>query len=366
MNREDRRDRRSLHAPSAETFHCYHCSRPLTDSVNADGRARELADVAVYLCESCAEKEQRKTDLEQINCYRILRKLGRGWTTVVYEAWHESTGRLVALRRILPDSKGDEWAADLFRHEAMVMQNFVHPHLVRLIDCVLEGEDPYAVHEFMSGGDLYTHALRGPVPLYELSRMLCQILEGLHHMHQNGFIHRDVKPHNMLLTEGGVCKLSDFGLAKEIGKPEVLKTSGPLGPLWFTAPEQLIDFENVEPSADVYSVGVSAYHLLTQKFPISFPSMQETMKAVLKEKASEPFADVMQDDRYRKQIFSEHWKAVKESILKEDRVSIQQYRKDLPSGLANVIDRSVMRNEKQRFKSATEMRDALITCLPES
>lgn len=360
MDHKDRIHCSSSHEPSANNFSCCRCLRPLTDSVNADGRAEELADVALYLCESCAKKEQKKTDIERISCYRILRKLGRGWTTVVYEARHEPTGRLVALRRILPESIKDEWATDLFRHETMLMHDFVHSHIVRLIDYRLEEEDLYAVHEYMPGGDLYTYALTNPVPPHRLSQMICQILEGLDYMHRRGVVHRDVKPHNMLLTESETCKLSDFGLAKKAGSPEVLKMSGPLGPLWFTAPEQIEDFESVNPSADVYSAGVSLYHILAGKFPISFPSMQETMKAVLGEKAPKNLVDAMQDDRYKKQIFSEHWKAVKKSILKEDRVPIQHYREDLPSGLAAIVDKSVMRNEKQRYKSAREMRDALI------
>lgn len=358
MNQDDRIHSSSSHQNTIKKFHCNRCSHPLTDSANTDGRAEELAGVAIYLCESCAKKEQKRTDIEKIDCYQILRKLGRGWTTVVYKARHEPTGRLVALRRILQESMKDEWASNLFQHETLLMQSLVHPYIVRLIDYRLQGDDLYSAHEYMSGGDLHTHALSNPVPPLKLSQMICQILEGLHYLHQKGLIHRDVKPHNMLLKEK-ICKISDFGLAKKINGAEILKTNKPLGPLWYTAPEQIIDFKNVKSSADVYSVGVSFYHILTGKFPIHFPSMQETIKTILGKETSRNLFHALQNDKRKKQIFSEYWRIIKKLILKKERIPVKHYRKDLPFELAKIVDKAVRRNKKERFKTAQEMKNSL-------
>lgn len=348
--------------------YCYTCSCAVTDYADADGRVQELADVALYLCDTCAEKEQKKTDIEKIGEYRILRKLGRGGLTAVYKVWHEPTHRLGALRVILPELIHHEWAKSLFEHEISVIQHLVHPNIVRLLDH--KREEPsyssyssYSVYEYLPGGDLYTYAHSGVDSESAVVRMGCHILEGLDYVHQKGIVHRDIKPHNMFLTEDGTCKLSDFDLAKKRGEPEILKTDHVLGPIGFTAPEQIVTFEEVTPSADVYSVGVSLYYVLTKKFPINFPSVQDTMKALFKGETIKDPLDVLKDDKYKKRIFLEHWKAVRKLILKEDRIPIQYYRKDISSELAKIIDTAVMRDETQRFTSARQMRDALHTCV---
>ncbi len=363
MDQDDRTEYKSPHRSKiAKDFYCCKCSRTVK-TADEDGRAGELADAALYMCPACAEKEQKKSDIKKMGSYKILFKLGRGGATAVYEAWHEPTGRVGALRRILPECTGFDWARALFEHEIKVMQPLVHPHVVRLIDHTLGEEPLYSVYEYLPGGDLHTSAHRGNVHVPELCRMICQVLEGLEYIHQKGLVHRDIKPHNMLLTSDGRCKLGDFNLAKKMGDPEVLKTDKTLGPLGFTSPEQVLNFEKVKPPADVYSAGVSLYYVLTRGFPIKVPSIKETMKALFKENAPRDLVEAMKDERYRKRIFSEHWEVVKKSILKDDRVPIQSYRKDLPSELAEIVDRSVMRDETRRFGSARELRDALAAYL---
>lgn len=338
---------------------CYRCSLDVRERAHSDGRAEELAGAVLYLCEACSEKEQKKPDIQRVGQYRILQKLGRGEMTAVYKAWHEPTCRLTALKKMLPEFADSPWARILFEHEMSVAHKLIHPNIVRLIEHGEERGGHYGVFEYMTGGDLDTYTQMNPVPVAELCTMFCHVLEGLQCVHERGYVHRDVKPQNMLLTQDRIAKISDFALAKKIGEGEVLDPGWSVGPFGFASPEQILHFEKAGPSADVYSVGMSFYYILTRRFPVNFPDLQETIKAVFGEKAPQDSLELMADISTRKRIFSAHWENMKASILKEERVPLQYYRKDVPSGVARVIDKSVARHEEDRFMSADEMRCAL-------
>ena len=337
---------------------CCQCSLNLAEQANSDNRAEELAGSVSYLCEGCAEKEQKNTDIERVGKYRILSKLGRGEITGVYKAWHEPTCRLIALKKMLPEVVHHDWARIIFEHEISIARELIHPKTVRFIDHGGDQENRYCVLEYMGGGDLYTHTRMTSVPVVSLCAMFCHVLKGLAFMHKKGYIHRDVKPQNMLLTQNHILKISDFALAKKIGEDEILDPGWSVGPFAFASPEQILHFEKVLPPSDVYSVGISFYFILTNRFPVNFPDIQETIKTLFGEKQTNTL-ELMADINTKKRILSEHWKNIKKSILGKERVPVQYYREDIPSGLAEVIDKSVARYKKDRFISADEMRCAL-------
>lgn len=327
-------------------FYCHQCQCTVTSFAHADGRAEELANVALYLCDVCAQKEQ-KAEMRKIGEYRILQELGRGGMGVVYEAMHEPTHRLVALKKILPEVAVNDRARKLFQREMSVLQSLTHEYIVQLFDHGNIGEEFYFISEYLPGGALSAYApdnCRDYLCVGEICRIFFQVLEGLDFAHKKGFVHRDIKPQNILLTKDRKGKLSDFGLAKNLNDAGMTRMGEVAGTLVFMSPEQILNYKNVRPPADVYSVGVSLYYMLTGKFPYNFPTQNDVIKAVLRGKA--PKSPIV-------------------LILEEDRIPIQYYRKDLPSELAEVANKSVRKKEKNRFKSAQEMRNALKEALNE-
>lgn len=294
-------EKRKIVSRPTREFYCRICQRNTTEYANADGLAEELADIALYLCDRCVQKEQKRVDIGRIGEYRILQELGRGGMGIVYKAWHEPTRRLVALKKILPESAVDERAKKLFQREMTIMEKLVHRNIVRLIDHGSRGNEFYFISEYLPGGNMFSYvsdAQRSHAPVSEVLRIFCQILEGLDYAHKKGFIHRDVKPHNMLLTEDGNGKLSDFGLSKNLNETGMTRTGEVAGTYLFMAPEQIIDYRNVKPSSDVYSVGVSLYYVLTGKHPYGLLGEERGIRRILKkEKPRGPIAMILEKDR---------------------------------------------------------------------
>ncbi|KYK35160.1 MAG: serine/threonine protein kinase [Theionarchaea archaeon] len=340
--------------------YCYSCSQEVAAHAYADGRAEELADIVLYLCGTCAAQQQKKVDINHIGEYRILEILGRGGMSVVYKAWHEPTCRVVALKRIVPEVAAYKRAQEVFQHEIDVMQDLIHPCIIHLIDHKIAEHQFYFVYEYMSKGDLHSYAHRSNVSTTDICRIFCQILEGLDYVHKKGYVHRDVKLKNMLITEGGKGKLSDFTLAQKLHEPG-MAGSDVKRAIFFLAPEEIRDPKYVNPSADVYAVGVSMYYILSGRSPFHVSKSKKTIENFLKGKKFETPSEMV--SKYGKELESAFFDPIRESILEDDRIPIQHYRKDLPSELACIVDKSVMRNERERFKSAQELRDALMTYL---
>jgi len=358
LQREHRAVEEGTGSAVTRDFYCHRCSCKVTEYAHADGRAEELADVALYLCRTCAAEAQRK-GTETVGEYRILQRLGRGGISVVYKAWHAPTCRLVALKKVVPESSSREGAEEVFQKEVKVMQTLIHPHIVRLIDYRMVEKPYYLVYEYLPNGDLYTYVQKHTVSVTDICRIFCQVLEGLEYMHRKGIVHRDVKPHNILLTLDKKAKLGDFSCVKNLHEDGILK--GDHGGLPFLTPEEILNHDYVKSSTDVYAVGVSLYYILTDTFPFHFASPEEIIKAFLiKKKPKDPIDMVLQ---HKKELESELRRVIGNSILREDRILIQSYRKDIPATLAAIIDKSVAKNEENRFKSAQEMREALVLYL---
>lgn len=336
--------KRSVSHP-VRNYYCFKCEGKVTAYADADGRSEELADIALYLCDNCTSKEQKKVDIKKIGEYRILKELGRGGMGVVYEAWHEPTHRLVALKKMLPEITTDEKSNKIFQREMSVMMDLTHPNIVRLIDQGMIGKEHYFVSEYLLGGDvdnLLTEVYKSPLPIDKACNIICQILDGLEYAHQKGFVHRDIKPMNMLITTDGVAKVCDFGLARnfeEVGQSGITKEGDAAGTILFMAPEQILNYKYVKPPADVYSVGVSLYYILSGKYPFNFSSPYE-----------QKIIEMLEGKKLKDPVLI---------ILEDEPIPIKKKRKDIPSTIAKVVDKSIRKNEKNRFQSAKEMKKAL-------
>jgi serine/threonine-protein kinase len=331
----------------ARKFFCHQCNADVSAVANRDGRAFELADSALYLCDACAIAQQKKVEVSEVRDYLVLEELGRGAMGAVYKAWHGPTGRLVALKKILPESAMDQKALRLFQREIAVMRAIVHPHIVRLFDHGIFEGDPFLICEFVVGGhiDALISEASGALPMANACAIASQILRAFEYAHGKGYIHRDVKPKNILvhdMPEGGVeAKITDFGLAKSFqnaGQSGITKVGESSGTIFFMAPEQITNYRFVKPPADTYSIGVTLYYMLTARYPFDFPSPLEQIRGLLKGKQQKDPVLI---------------------ILEDKPIPIRDRSPDLPKPLAEVVDKAVRKSEQKRFQTAYEFRQAL-------
>jgi serine/threonine-protein kinase len=203
--------------------------------------------------------------------YRIERLLGRGGMGAVYLAHDEVLGELVALKLISAAWAADEKALiDRFKREAAAARKVSSPNVVRIHD--LGEARPgllYLSMEYVPGKTLAeVIAARGLIPIAECKDILCQICAGLGAAHDAGVIHRDLKPHNVLVGERNAVKLIDFGLAKATAADGLTASGMLIGTPHYMSPEQ-IKGQSVSRASDIYSLGALAYHLYTGRPPFS-------------------------------------------------------------------------------------------------
>jgi serine/threonine protein kinase len=264
--------------------------------------------------------------------YRLRKKLGQGAMGVVYLA-EGGDGRPVALKMIRPAVRVRRREVERFLREAAILRELQHPHIVRFREVGEHEGTLYLVMDYVPGPNAAALVKRdGPLALERAVALTCQLLEALEYAHARRFVHRDIKPGNLLVYEEGgreLVKLADFGLARvyQASKFSGLTMTGDIGgtPL-FMAPEQIVNFRDSPPAADQYSAAATLYYLLTGRPTYDAPK-----------------------DLYR--TFA--------MILNEDPVPILRRRPDLPVGLAEVVHRGVRRDPRQRFADVAQMRKML-------
>lgn len=211
--------------------------------------------------------------------YKILRLLGQGGMGTVYLAQHLVMNRLVALKVI-----GKKWldrpeTVTRFRQEIQAAARLCHPHIVMAFDAEQVDNLHYLAMEYIEGIDLSRLLqTRGPLSVMEVCEYVRQAALGLQHAHEQGMVHRDIKPQNLMLTskehpQPGIIKILDFGLArfaKGVETPGVTNPGTMLGTPDFMAPEQARRFHTTDIRADIYSLGCTLYYLLTGQVP--FPA----------------------------------------------------------------------------------------------
>ena len=190
----------------------------------------------------------------------------------VYLGRDEVLDRPVAVKVLNPVHGGTE-IGDRFRREGRTAARLAHPNVVQVYDAgqaPLDGrETSYIVMEYVSGGDLKELIdRRGRLSGPELSGLGREVCAGLAHAHENGVIHRDIKPHNILLDEKGHAKVTDFGIARALDTSQATRTGSFLGTALYSSPEQLKG-EKVTPKSDVYSLGVTLYQAAAGAAPFS-------------------------------------------------------------------------------------------------
>jgi serine/threonine-protein kinase len=240
----------------------------------------------------------------------------------------------VALKTITPASEGSPDAVERFLREASILRQLDHPNIVQFREVGSSAGRLFFAMEFVPGldGSEMIKKNGGPLPVVRAVRLIHQALDGLAYAHDRGFVHRDIKPTNLLIgDEGGTerAKLADFGLARIYHTSPLsgLTLTGQFGGTYgFIAPEQITNYRDVKPATDQYSVGATLYTMLTGEKIYDFRG------------------------GIAQQILT---------VLQEDPVPVRERRSDIPEALAAVVHRALARDPASRYPGADAMRRAL-------
>lgn len=214
--------------------------------------------------------------MERAGRYIIRGRLGRGGMSTVYKAQAPVTGRIVALKILRPrddifvELVGKERLREIFLEEARIMGGITHEHVARIIDCDEHEGVPFIVMEYFSHsiGDIIGEAYRVELESREVSAQrtflyMYQALKGLERLHFAGIVHRDIKPYNLMITNDDRVKIIDFGLSRVRGEERLAIPGMQVGTPYYAAPEQERNPEKADARADLYSIGVLMYRMLT-------------------------------------------------------------------------------------------------------
>jgi serine/threonine-protein kinase len=255
------------------------CLRLQDEAYRAGRKNLSLLDIlteAGFISPSQAERI--KSDIEQgrnfnlhIPGYRIIKKLGEGGMGVVYLARQSSLQRDVALKVLRENFSNDRGFLERFRREAITVAQINHPHIVGVIDVGVEsGGKQYIVMEYIDGVDLLMELQKlGRYDELEAARVGLDVARALAHVHRIGFIHRDVKPQNVMIGKERIAKLTDMGLARHMDDEKMKdKEKGKaLGTPDYISPEQIRGELDLDHRVDQYALGATLFHLVTGRVP---------------------------------------------------------------------------------------------------
>jgi serine/threonine protein kinase len=223
---------------------------------------------------------------ETIGRFKVLGTLGRGGMGVVYRAHDPVLDRQVAVKVLRPERARNPEQRERFLREVKAMARLAHPNVVRVYEFGVEDERPFFVMDLVVGETLVERVRReGPQAPREAARIVLELARALVVIHDEGLLHRDIKPDNVMLTPQGVPLFTDFGLSKDLRhKPELhLTQAGTLiGTAGYSPPEQICgDVEGMGPASDVFSLGATLYALLTCRPPFEGATLLDRAQATL-------------------------------------------------------------------------------------
>ena len=222
--------------------------------------------------------------------YRVDRTLGRGAMGVVYAARQLNIDRWVAVKMLTAGDFAGDSARLRFEQEAKAVGGLRHPNIIMVHDWGEDDGQPYLAMEYMPAGSLAGLLPDGPLEARRAASVVEACASAMQHAHEHGVVHRDLKPGNILLDEGGSPKVADFGLAKFMEGTSGLTLTGQMvGTPGYMAPEQASDQHgDVGPSCDVYALGAVLYHLLTGRAPFQAGNVPETLRQVIESDPASP------------------------------------------------------------------------------
>ncbi len=260
-----------------------------------------------------------------ISHYKILEKLGGGGMGVVYKAADTKLKRTVALKFLPPDLTRDDESKVRFIQEAQAASALQHNNICTIHE-VDETEDGqlFIVMACYEGDTLKKKIEQNPLDIEDAVNIILQVANGLSKAHEKGIIHRDIKPANVMLTDDGVVKILDFGLAKLTGQTRITKTATTMGTIAYMSPEQSRG-ETVDKRTDIWSLGVMLYQMVTGQLPFK----------------------------------GEYEQAVVFSILNNDPEPIDNLRTDIPAEIQEIVQKSLQKDVEKRYQDVTDILDPL-------
>ncbi|MBE7048218.1 MAG: Stk1 family PASTA domain-containing Ser/Thr kinase [Ruminococcaceae bacterium] len=255
------------------------------------------------------------------NRYEIVETVGKGGMAIVYKAKCMMLNRYVALKVLRPEFREDKDFISRFQAEAQSAASLSHPNIVSIYDVGQSGDLDYIVMEYVEGVTLkqYIEA-QGVIPWREAVDYTAQICAGLEHAHKKGIIHKDIKPHNIMITREGTLKITDFGIAKVMSSSTIATGSTTMGSVHYFSPEQArggyTDYKT-----DIYSLGVVLYEMLTGRLPFQ---------------GDTAIAIAMQH-------------------IEKEPTSPGEINPDIPKSLENVVARAMCKEQDMRYDSVTQM-----------
>ncbi len=232
-----------------------------------------------------------KSEVDRIGTYEVRERLGAGGMGEVFLAWDARLERQVAIKRMLPDSPMTEERQLRFRLEARAVASLNHPAIVQVHDILEDPSGDCIVMEYVEGQSLAELQATGTLTVKKALDLAHQIAQGLASAHQQGFVHRDLKGENVMVSPSGQAKILDFGLAKRLEGQELhesLTRGGTvLGTVRVMSPEQASG-EQVDRRSDLYSLGVLLYEMLTGLSPFRGENILQVQKKILTETPASP------------------------------------------------------------------------------
>jgi len=202
--------------------------------------------------------------------FRIIREVGRGGMATVFLAKHFELNKFVAVKILNKETIADDEYVKRFFREARITASLDHPNIVKIIESDFSDGQFYIITEFIDGGDLSSIINSTPLSLRKKLSILTNIVSAIDYAHEKGIVHRDIKPSNILLSKEYKPKLCDFGIATALWGQEsrLTQTNQLMGTMDYIAPEQKENSKNVDFRADIYSIGVVLYKIITGRKPI--------------------------------------------------------------------------------------------------
>lgn len=265
------------------------------------------------------------------NRYEIVKSIGEGGMANVYLANDKILDRKVAVKVLRGDLSSDDRFIRRFQREALSVSNLSHPNIVEVYDVGEEDGEYYIVMEYIEGKTLkQLLKKRESLTLTEVIDIMTQLTDGIAHAHESYIIHRDIKPQNIMIQDDGRIKITDFGIAMALNATQLTQTNSVMGSVHYLPPEQASG-KGATVKSDIYSMGILMYELLTGTVPFKGDNAVE--------------------------IALKHMKDKIPSIRKQDP--------SIPQSVENILMKATAKNPRNRYDSAREMHDDLVTCLTE-
>ena len=261
--------------------------------------------------------------------YEIIRSIGEGGMANVYLGHDIILDRNVAIKVLRGDLSNDEKFVRRFQREALSASSLAHPNIVEMYDVGEDDGTYYIVMEYVEGKTLkQLLKKRGSLTLSEAIDIMSQLTDGMAHAHNSYIIHRDLKPQNIMIKDDGQIKITDFGIAMALNATQLTQTNSVMGSVHYLPPEQASG-KGCTIKSDIYSMGIIFYELLSGSLPFRGDNAVE--------------------------IALKH--------MKEPLPNLRDENPSIPQSIVNIIKRSTAKNPKNRYDTAKEMHEDLLTAL---